>query len=337
MDYPKIIFRTDGNSEIGLGHLMRCLALSQMLKEHFSTIVFFLKEPDGSICNIIRKEGFQVVSIIEEEEFLKSLSGEEIVVLDGYHFNTSFQQRVKAVGSLLVCIDDLHDKHFVADILINQAPGVKLEEYAAETYTRYLLGTNYALLRPKFLKQANALRIIPALESVLICFGGSDIKNLTQKALENVVQFDSFKKIIVITGVGYKFGRELSAFISDHNGGIVHLHGIDEENMINCLLSVQLAIIPASGILFEVIACKTPAISGYYIDNQRDIYKGFRALNAFYDAIDFSSDNLQKALRLAIDSDPSEQVEYQSSCIDGKSPRRYIEALTSLSHKFTNS
>ena len=43
----------------------------------------------------------------------------KIVVLDGYHFDTNYQTKIKQKGCKLVCIDDLHDKHFVADIIIH--------------------------------------------------------------------------------------------------------------------------------------------------------------------------------------------------------------------------
>src|SRR5688572_723719 len=143
MVYPKIIFRTDGNSNIGLGHIMRCIALSQMLKEDFNNIVFFIREPSESISELFKREGIQLVSLIEEEEFFSTLSAKEIVVLDGYHFDTAYQKKVKSSGSQLVCIDDLRDKHFVADILINPAPGLVEAEYDAEKYTRFLLGADY--------------------------------------------------------------------------------------------------------------------------------------------------------------------------------------------------
>jgi spore coat polysaccharide biosynthesis predicted glycosyltransferase SpsG len=40
----KVILRADGNSEIGLGHVYRSLALAEMLNEDFET-VFLIKKP----------------------------------------------------------------------------------------------------------------------------------------------------------------------------------------------------------------------------------------------------------------------------------------------------
>ena len=37
----------------------------------------------------------------------------------------------------------------------------------------------------------------------------------------------------------------------------------------------NVAIVPASSLLFEIVAIKMPVISGYFVENQKDVYKGF--------------------------------------------------------------
>ena len=46
-------------------------------------------------------------------DFLSHLQGDEIVVLDNYFFTTDYQRAIKQKGCRLVCIDDMHDKHYV--------------------------------------------------------------------------------------------------------------------------------------------------------------------------------------------------------------------------------
>ena len=46
----EILFRADGNSEIGLGHLYRLFSLIEMLKEHFK---FTFVSSENSTVNII--------------------------------------------------------------------------------------------------------------------------------------------------------------------------------------------------------------------------------------------------------------------------------------------
>jgi spore coat polysaccharide biosynthesis predicted glycosyltransferase SpsG len=86
------------------------------------------------------------------DTFLSSLKGDEIVVLDNYYFDTNYQKKIKEKGCRLVCIDDMHDKHYVADVVINHAEGIVKSHFSYDPNTLLLLGLKYALLRSPFLK-----------------------------------------------------------------------------------------------------------------------------------------------------------------------------------------
>src|SRR3546814_9248056 len=101
----KIFSRADGSAEIGLGHLVRDLALAQMLELEFDCI-FFCKEIPEELKHQIQKNGFEVSIINSEDEFIRGLTNDLIVVLDHYNLDTDFQKRVKDHGCLLVCIDE---------------------------------------------------------------------------------------------------------------------------------------------------------------------------------------------------------------------------------------
>ncbi len=92
---------------------------------------------------------------VEAATWAAQLDGSEIIVLDGYAFNTAYQQHLKAKGNKLVCIDDIHAYHFLADAVINHAGGVAMQDYSLAPLTRAYLGTAYALLRPAFLENDN--------------------------------------------------------------------------------------------------------------------------------------------------------------------------------------
>ena len=177
---PILKIRADGCSEIGLGHVVRCISLSHMLKNDF-TIHFFALEIPNSIKIKITQNAWNVTVIEEESDFLKRLTEDEIVVLDGYQFDSDYQKEIKNRGSKLVCIDDFQDQYFYADLVINHAPGVIKENYDGEPYTKYLLGPNYALLRPEFLesKSPDKQDFSKGVKKLFVCFGGSDVKNLT--------------------------------------------------------------------------------------------------------------------------------------------------------------
>jgi len=111
----RVFFRADGSSKIGLGHVIRSLALAEMIEGEFDCS-FIIREPLQYLKNQIGKVCANIIELAEttcyteeavqiSEKFLKS---SDIVVLDGYHFNTEYQSILKAKGCYLICIDDIH-------------------------------------------------------------------------------------------------------------------------------------------------------------------------------------------------------------------------------------
>ncbi len=153
MTKKTIIFRADGSKTIGMGHFVRTLALAEMLKEHFHCI-FATRNPSIYQVKQIEKICNDFINLPEGEShfkiFLEYLKGNEIVVLDNYFFTTDYQYKIKSKGCTLICIDDIHDKHYVADIVINQAEGMSKSKFSIEKYTKLLLGYRYALLRKEY-------------------------------------------------------------------------------------------------------------------------------------------------------------------------------------------
>jgi UDP-2,4-diacetamido-2,4,6-trideoxy-beta-L-altropyranose hydrolase len=146
MDKRKIIFRADGGPTIGMGHFIRTLALAEMLNDDFYCI-YATQSPSEYQTNEIEKVCHERIDLPADEThfnvFLNLLKGNEIVVLDNYYFTTEYQKAIKAKGCKLVCIDDMQDKHYVADLVINHAEGINRNSFSIESYTRLLLGYKY--------------------------------------------------------------------------------------------------------------------------------------------------------------------------------------------------
>lgn len=318
----KVFIRADGSSDVGLGHIVRCISLAHMLKNEFSIHFFSLKIPD-SLKNEIIQNGWEITVIEKESDFVNDLTGNEIVVLDGYQFDTDYQRQIKSKECKLVCIDDFHDQHFYADLVINHAPGVAKDDYKGEPYTKYLLGPDYALLRLEFLetKSYENKKISTDVNKIFVCFGGSDSKNLTAKVL-SWLPSENYSVTLVL-GNAYPHRDELNTVIEDRKDlEIVVKKSLSAKEMSNELEQADLAVVPASGILFEVISTGLPVISGYYTENQQNVYSGFKANNVFYDAKSFNEQDFLKAFSIAINKKDYEIVENQQNCVDGLSQKR---------------
>lgn len=290
---PKVFFRVDGNPEIGLGHLVRCIALANMLKNYFE-ISFFCREFPETIKNEFDETGFGLVNIQFENEFFAQLTEKIIVVLDGYDFDIIYQKNIKSKGCSLVCIDDLHDKEFVADLIINHSPGINPHDYRAQTYTRFALGLEYSLLRPAFLAQAKKTRVIKKIETIMICFGGSDPKNLTQSTIDVAIEFPEFKKIIVVTGAQYKVTKSFDQLI-DSDTRVDHRINLNELQMCDSFLEADLAIIPSSGVCLEAICCGCIPLICYYVKNQ-NYFHDYLTNNYSFKSFGNNTDIFQKKM-----------------------------------------
>lgn len=300
------------------------MALAQMLQTDFEIFFVCIEIPDG-IKLEIKKLGFKLFVINNEREFLSELKNDTIVVLDHYGLDSNYQKSIKAKGCKLVCIDDLHDKVFFADLIINHAPGVKPEYYTAQFYTKFALGLSYALLRPAFLEQAKIKTAVnKKIETLFICFGGADPRNFTERILRLTKGITDFTKIVVVTGAAFENLSSLQQIILNDNR-IIHYQAINENQMLAVLKDVDLAIVPASGILYEVLTLRIPVITGSYVNNQSIFIAEMIKYRQVINSIDFSDMSLTNAIKQIL----QKRIEYDE-IFDGHSGDRISNLFKGL-------
>lgn len=265
----KILFRADAGPSIGYGHFIRTLALADMLKDDFDCM-FYTTEPSNYQIGELRKvcPYFSLSEKTNYEDFLSYLDGSEIVVLDNYFFTTEYQKQIKDKGCKLVCIDDMHDKHYLADAVINHAPGTNEEQFSKEDYTHLYLGPEYLLLRKQFREATHNYTSFKDNKNVYVCFGGSDELNFTRRACEIIMNHVP-RHIDVVVGGGYEFYDDLLSYAK--NKDISVYRNASPELIVGLLRDACLAVVPDSMVFFEACCLRRPIICGYDCDNQRFI------------------------------------------------------------------
>ena len=185
-----LFIRTDADSKVGHGHLMRCLALAQCWKRIGGRTTFIAKFDSDVLCDRIISEGFDIIRLersfpdpsdLEITEHVLKKSNGSWLVCDGYHFDSQYHRNVKKGGYRLLVIDDTaHLSHYYADILLNQNGHSKELFYSYEKHTSLLLGSKYVLLRREILNKKNFLNsTCRKVRKILITMGGSDSSNQT--------------------------------------------------------------------------------------------------------------------------------------------------------------
>jgi UDP-2,4-diacetamido-2,4,6-trideoxy-beta-L-altropyranose hydrolase len=305
----RLFFRVEGNEHIGLGHLMRCFALSKAAQQAQIEVVF--------ICNQISKRFLLSrhqwqgdIVVIEDSHWHKNVAADaitdrnqcdvefiarcmsraaseqssnhqQILVLDGYQFDHSYQQALATAGICFAYLDDINpfaqenQKH-VADIVINGAAAAQQLAYEKNApNSRLCLGPQFLLLRPEFIN----LPVIPIADrhSLLLCFGGGDAQNHTLGMLAALSQLKFQYPVKVITGAAYKCQKQL---IENIQKGWLHHDNVqqkismpihymhDAQDMAEIMLHSRLSISAAGGTQFELMHCYTPSLLVVVADNQ---------------------------------------------------------------------
>ena len=109
---------------------------------------------------------------------------------------------------------------------------------------------------------------------------------------------------------------------------------MSEEDLIIVMRQCNFAIAPASTILFELSCIKMPILSGYYVDNQKMIYKGFLNNKTIYKA-----DNMRKIevsgfvnrIKTILNENSfNQQIKAQKTLFDDKIALRHLNSIKNL-------
>ena len=330
--FNKICFRADGNEEIGYGHVMRCLALAEMLKDTFSCCFItryspqILKDEIKSICqhcHIIQKI---VVDVESEIEFILEKCGHQaIVVIDGYNFDSEYQKLLKVRNFKVVAIDDHQPFHYYADLVINHSGSIDKSNFSLEPYTALKTGPEYAILRSPFLNEAKIQFSAKAnLSTVLICFGGADPHDFLFKSLQICLSLE-FENMIAVTTNNNKSRNKFEQLGTD--GRVTLYENLSSIKIMELMKKADLGICPSSTISIEACAVRLPICTGYYVDNQKGIYDSLinnRAAFGLGNLLNWDETKIKHTLvSLYEDLDKVNQIiKNQSQYIDGYSSER---------------
>lgn len=340
----RIIFRADGNSIIGLGHLFRVLALADLVKEEFSCF-FAIREPDEFVKKQIEKEGMELLALEpmdynklangKESESVpfdlkQHLKGDEIVVLDGYWFGDDYQGKIKELGCSIVYIDDVYKEYPFADVIINHALFATHLKYK-NTRANILLGPDYSLMRKEFLEVTQRIQAKHKFDTVFVCFGGADAEELALKISSLLIMNPSVKTINILNSSSYKGDREKFKHLSKKTGkNVIEHQNLSASEIIEVMGSSDFAVISASNIAYECICTGLPMVIGYYVDHQIQFYTALKEQRNVV-GIEKWQNATASILLGAVDKLIKEYNPNVKSLIDGKQQNRFVDLFKSIS------
>ncbi len=337
---PNIVIRADGGTLIGMGHVIRCLAMADMLKDDFN-IIFAIQEPSPNVINNIKTITSDIITLPLNSDFIgevkhltKIVPSDSIIVLDGYNFKSEYQFILKSSGYKVVAIDDLNEWHQYVDSVINHAEGIDASLYSKEKYTKMYLGLDYVLLRKEFLQCG--LKITPknTISKVFISMGAADAGNITEKFARALSSMNSTTEIHLMIGTANPHRDALKKLTSEgiRSKIVIHLNLVSPELM-QLLQYCDISICPASSIALESCAVGIGLVTGYTAKNQLGILDGLLQYNAAINLGDLntiSTEEIQTRLSEMNAGMVNKMLENQRQMIDGQSPRRIVEIFKNL-------
>lgn len=219
----QVVIRADASTQIGTGHVMRCLTLADRFRRNGAIVQFICREHPGHLCDLIQQKGFTVfglptsvqksnpvngnnpyeywlgetweTDLAQTSDILRRTDGfTDLLVIDHYAIDIKWEQRVRKFVNKIMIIDDLANRPHDCDILLDQNLYRNME-------TRYdgripnsclkLLGPRYALLREEFqVARRHPKTRVRSVKRIFVFFGGSDPTNETEKVLKGIALLD---------------------------------------------------------------------------------------------------------------------------------------------------
>lgn len=301
----QVAFRADASLQIGTGHVMRCIALADALRERGASCSFVCRPHQGHLLALVAQRGHQALALPDRHEVGKTnrngtahghwlsadwatdaqdtqqtlsahTGGQPVdwLVVDHYALDVRWEESLPPAVKRIMVIDDLADRSHACDLLLDQNLGREEADYYGllKGKTTTLVGPQYALLRPEFAAlraQSLACRQTnPRMCRLLITMGGVDKDNATGQVLE-VLQSCNLPadlRVTVVMGPHAPWLAQVQAQATQMPWSTEVLVGVD--NMAQLMAQSDLAIGAAGGSAWERCCLGLPSLVLVLAQNQ---------------------------------------------------------------------
>lgn len=349
-----ICFRADANERIGLGHVMRCLALADGFRALGKECLFILAS-DTKNDSIITQRGYSFVRLSngylemakETEELKKILSDPEaIFIVDSYFVPNGYEEDVKKIiagRGRYICFDDEMIKAYAADGLINYNLYADAKRYEKLYRScnlplpKLYLGGDFVPLRTDIQELPDELRIKGREDgrlNVLLSCGGADPEGVTVRILRFLKEedFPGKEKFVFHIPVGAvnAAGEQIHALAKDMPDVRLYGHISQFRAFIG---QMDLAVSAAGSTLYELCMEGVPAVTYVLADNQKEMAVTFERMGLMPFAGDcrnngsFVRDLLNLLRSLSERDDLDDLRKKMRKTVDGLGAKRLAEEI----------
>ncbi len=247
----KIIFRTVGKMQLGMGHVYRCLTLAYKLTGHE---IRFVLDKDSDIGIEKIKESNFPIEIIENETDLIDILKEQkpdVLVNDILDTTEQYMRSVSKHVPRIVNFEDVGTGAKYADVVINA-----LYEKGEKLHNEYY-GSKYFCIRDEFLEE-EPKEFSEKVNNILVIFGGADPSNLTARMYGICKKLHAeFPDIAFHFLLGFAYPDKNSIKSDEENN--IHIH-VDVKRVSSYMNKMDLAVTSQGRTVYELASMGVPSV-----------------------------------------------------------------------------
>jgi spore coat polysaccharide biosynthesis predicted glycosyltransferase SpsG len=267
----KVAILTEGSAEIGFGHITRCSALYETFEAHGDEPLLILNG-DQIAADLVADKRSQVFDWMKDDaRFFQCAAGAEMVIIDSYLAGPEFYRALSERVPCAVYVDDIQRLSYPKGIVLNGSILSERLDYPKKEGVRYLCGADYAFLRKEF-RDATEKYIAPAVKTILVTFGGEDIRQMTGLVVAAIGAAYPAVALSVVIGKGFK-GADTMTYAT---GGMVTMARFpDASCMRNLMEQADIAISAGGQTLYELARIGVPTVGIGVAENQKTNLAGW--------------------------------------------------------------
>jgi len=270
----KVFIITEGSKNIGFGHITRCISLYQAFEER-KIIPKLIINGDDTIKDLLKDLNYQIFNWLDEKSRLfEKVKDADIVIIDSYLADISFYNTLSDLVRLAVYIDDNKRLDYPRGVVVNGSIHAEELNYPKKNGVKYLLGPKYLPLRKEFWEVPKK-EIKEKIESIMITFGGDDMRNMTPKVLGFLRENYPELKKNVIVGKAFQNIDEIKKN-ADKNTNLIYYP--DANKMKKVMLESDIAISAGGQTLYELARVGVPTVGICVAENQLRNVRGWERI-----------------------------------------------------------
>ncbi len=333
----KIVFRCDASADIGLGHLIRCLAVAKELQKQNQIIFATVKDDTNSYIREADFEIFFKEKDETEEKYLKRLNHiihPGIILIDKkYSYSIGFLNDFKQNNIKIIMIDNICEGLSACDEII--FPNAHLDKSILKKYlsgkqiSQVKTGPEYVILRDEILSLKNKIsHNFHNTPNIVVTTGGTDPEGVLLKLIPLLKEMKLKTNIIILIGQAFKYKDELEKLIINLlNNFKVLSYSLEE------FLKADIVICTFGVSIYEMIYLQIPTIC---ISHSWENSQSAKILKERYGAIEdmgFVENLNPQNLYLMIEKLLEDKTYYQKiihkcdNLFDGKGAKRIGEII----------